>query len=38
MDQNKEIFEKIIENPEFGDMVKRALLHSVYQKLNKVAI
>jgi len=34
MDQNKEIFEKIIENKEFGDLVKHVLLQSVYRKLN----
>ena len=34
MDQNKEIFEKIIEDQEFGALVKNAILRSVYQKLN----
>ena len=35
MDQNKEIFEKILENKAFGGVVKELLMKSVYMKLNE---
>jgi len=34
MEQNKEIFEKIIEDHEFGGIVKDVLMNSIYKKLN----
>jgi type I restriction enzyme, R subunit len=34
MDQNQEIFEKILENKAFGGVVKELLMKSVYMKLN----
>ncbi|MBN2743970.1 MAG: type I restriction endonuclease subunit R [Marinilabiliaceae bacterium] len=34
MDQNQEIFEKILENKAFGGIVKDMLMQSVYTKLN----
>ncbi len=36
MEQNKEIFEKIIDNKEFGDLVRLFLLESVYNKLIEI--
>ncbi|MFA7132822.1 MAG: type I restriction endonuclease subunit R, partial [Bacteroidales bacterium] len=35
MDQNQEIFEKILENKAFGGVVKNLLMKSVYMKLNE---
>lgn len=35
MDQNQEIFEKILENKAFGGVVKELLMKSVYLKLNE---
>jgi type I restriction enzyme R subunit len=35
MDQNQEIFEKILENKAFGGIVKELLMKSVYLKLNE---
>ncbi len=35
MDQNKEIFEKIIEDKMFGDLVKELLMKKIYKKLNE---
>lgn len=35
MDQNQEIFEKILENKAFGGVVKELLMKSVYIKLNE---
>ena len=35
MDQNQEIFEKILENKAFGGVVKELLMKSVYMKLNE---
>ena len=34
MDQNQDIFEKILENQSFGELVKQMMLKSVYGKLN----
>ena len=36
MDQNQEIFEKILENKAFGGVVKELLMKSVYMKLNEM--
>ncbi|MGD9486403.1 MAG: hypothetical protein AB7W47_00125 [Calditrichaceae bacterium] len=36
MDQNQDIFEKIIENKTFGDLVKQLMMKSVYAKLNAI--
>lgn len=36
MDQNQEIFEKILENKAFGSLVKELMMRSVYSKLNEV--
>lgn len=35
MDQNKEIFEKIIEDEEFGNVVKEFLMKRVYKRMNE---
>jgi len=35
MDQNQDIFEKILDNKAFGNIVKEALMKSVYMKLNE---
>ncbi|KXK39158.1 MAG: type III restriction protein res subunit [Bacteroidetes bacterium OLB9] len=35
MDQNKEIFEKILEDKVFGDLVKDLMMKKVYKKLNE---
>ena len=34
MDQNQDIFEKILEDKAFGDLVKKIMLRSVYERLN----
>lgn len=34
MDQNKEIFEKILEDKVFGDLVKEFMMKKIYKKLN----
>ena len=36
MDQNQDIFEKILENKSFGDLVKQLMMKSVYTKLNAI--
>jgi len=36
MDQNQEIFEKILENQSFGELVKELMMKKVYEKLNEV--
>ena len=38
MDQNQDIFEKIIENKAFGGVVKELLMKSVYLKLNELTV
>ncbi|MEI6821460.1 MAG: DEAD/DEAH box helicase family protein [Bacteroidota bacterium] len=38
MDQNQEIFVKILENKAFGGIVKDLLMKSVYSKLNEVEV
>ena len=38
MDQNQDIFEKILENKAFGGVVKELLMKSVYLKLNELAV
>ena len=35
MEQNQDIFEKILENKAFGGLVKEMMMKSVYQKLNE---
>ncbi|MDA3872322.1 MAG: DEAD/DEAH box helicase family protein [Candidatus Marinimicrobia bacterium] len=35
MDQNQDIFDKIVENKAFGDSVKKLMLKTVYNKINK---
>ena len=35
MDQNQEIFEKILENPSFGDLVKELMMKKVYARINE---
>ena len=37
MDQNQEIFDKIVENKSFGNLVKELMLKKVYFKLNEIA-
>ena len=36
MEQNKEIFEKIIDNKEFGDLVKELMMKRIYKQLNNL--
>ena len=36
MDQNQDIFEKILENKAFGNLVKELMMKSVYAKLNEI--
>ncbi len=36
MDQNQDIFEKILEDKSFGDLVKKMMLKSVYGRLNDI--
>lgn len=36
MDQNQDIFDKIIENKSFGNLVKELMLKKVYNKLNEI--
>ena len=35
MDQNQEIFEKILEDKSFGDLVKEMMMKKVYSKMNE---
>ncbi|MDJ0590749.1 MAG: hypothetical protein QNJ72_12235 [Pleurocapsa sp. MO_226.B13] len=35
MEQNQEIFAKILEDPSFGDLVKELMMKNVYQRLNQ---
>ena len=35
MDQNQEIFEKILEDKVFGDVVKELMMRKIYKKLNE---
>jgi type I restriction enzyme, R subunit len=35
MDQNQEIFEKILEDKAFGDLVKELMMRKIYKKLNE---
>ena len=35
MDQNQEIFEKILEDKMFGDLVKELMMKKIYQRLNE---
>ncbi len=35
MDQNQEIFEKILEDKVFGDLVKELMMNKIYKKLNE---
>lgn len=35
MDQNQEIFEKILENKVFGDLVKELMMNKIYKKMNE---
>lgn len=34
MDQNQEIFEKILSDQDFGDLVKELMMHKIYRQLN----
>jgi type I restriction enzyme R subunit len=34
MDQNQEIFEKILEDKKFGDTVKEWMMRKIYRKMN----
>lgn len=34
MDQNQGIFEKIVENEQFGDLVKELMMKKIYKQLN----
>jgi type I restriction enzyme R subunit len=34
MDQNQEIFEKVLEDKEFGDLIKELMIKKIYRKLN----
>jgi len=38
MDQNQEIFDKIIEDKSFGATVKELMLKRVYERLNQIGI
>jgi len=38
MDQNQDIFDKIIENKSFGNLVKELMLKKVYNKINEGAL
>ena len=38
MDQNQDIFDKIIENKSFGNLVKELMLKKVYNKINEEAL
>lgn len=38
MEQNRGIFEKILEDQSFGDLVKDLMMKNVYQRLNKETI
>ena len=38
MDQNQDIFDKIIENKSFGNLVKELMLKKVYNKINEDAL
>lgn len=35
MDQNQEIFEKILEDKMFGDLVKELMMKKIYRKMNE---
>ncbi len=35
MDQNQEIFEKILEDKQFGDLVKEMIMKKIYKKMNE---
>jgi type I restriction enzyme R subunit len=35
MEQNQEIFEKILEDKAFGDLVKGLMMRKVYEKMNR---
>ena len=36
MDQNQEIFEKILEDKDFGNLVKELMMKRIYRKLNEI--
>lgn len=36
MDQNQEIFEKILEDKAFGDLVKELMMKKIYKKINEL--
>ncbi|MCW8801171.1 MAG: hypothetical protein OQK71_09625, partial [Desulfobacter sp.] len=36
MDQNQEIFEKILEDQSFGNLVKELMMKKIYSKLNEI--
>ena len=35
MDQNQEIFEKILEDKMFGDLVKELMMKKIFKKMNE---
>lgn len=37
MDQNQDIFEKILEDKAFGDLVKELMMKKIYKKMNELA-
>jgi len=37
MDQNQEIFEKILEDQSFGSLVKELMMKKVYVRMNEAA-
>lgn len=37
MDQNQDIFEKILEDKAFGDLVKELMMKKIYKKMNEIA-
>ena len=37
MDQNQEIFEKILEDQAFGDLVKQLMMKKIFRKMNELA-
>lgn len=36
MDQNQEIFEKILEDKVFGDLVKKLMMKKIYRRMNEL--
>ena len=38
MDQNQEIFEKILEDQSFGSLVKELMMKKMYARMNEAAV